>query len=89
MFTGKKSTDDMFKDDFNLHNFVKMALPERLVQIVDSPLLPREANETALRRKHGRSYIDNGGIDNLNQISIHLEKCMVPVHQNGLSCSEE
>ncbi|GMN53241.1 hypothetical protein TIFTF001_022385 [Ficus carica] len=32
MFTGKRPTDEMFKDDFNLHYFVKMALPERLVR---------------------------------------------------------
>ena len=31
MFLGKRSNDEMFKDGLNLHNFVKMALPERLV----------------------------------------------------------
>ena len=31
MFLGKGPTNEMFKDDLNLHNFVKMALPERLV----------------------------------------------------------
>ena len=42
MFLGKRSTDEMFKDDLNLHNFVKMTLPEQLVQIVDPTLLIRE-----------------------------------------------
>ena len=28
MFTGKMPTDDMFQDGLNLHNYVKMALPE-------------------------------------------------------------
>ena len=45
MFLGKRPTDEMFKDDLNLHNFVKMALPERLVQIVDPTLLVREVEE--------------------------------------------
>ncbi|XP_024020483.1 probable LRR receptor-like serine/threonine-protein kinase At3g47570 [Morus notabilis] len=45
MFTGKRPADEMFKDDFNLHNFVKKALPEGLVQIADSALLPREVDE--------------------------------------------
>ena len=31
MFLRKRSTDEMFKDGLNLHNFAKMALPERLV----------------------------------------------------------
>ncbi|XP_050249278.1 putative receptor-like protein kinase At3g47110 [Quercus robur] len=34
MFLGKRPTNDMFKDGFNLHNFAKMALPERLAQIL-------------------------------------------------------
>jgi len=45
MFTGKRPTDKMFKDDFTLYNFVNRALPENLVQIVDSNLFKREANE--------------------------------------------
>jgi serine/threonine protein kinase len=28
MFTGRRPTDDMFKDGLNLHDFVKMALPK-------------------------------------------------------------
>lgn len=32
----------MFKDDLNLYNFVKMALPKRLIQVVNPMLLPRE-----------------------------------------------
>ncbi|XP_030964938.1 putative receptor-like protein kinase At3g47110 [Quercus lobata] len=31
MFTGRRPTDDMFKDGLNLHNFVKMCLPKRLI----------------------------------------------------------
>ncbi|PON76726.1 Tyrosine-protein kinase [Parasponia andersonii] len=89
MFTGKRPTDEMFKDDFNLHNFVQMALPERLVQIVDSSLLPRETDKTTLRREHGRNYINDGGFDNLNKISTHLQKCFVSVLEIGLACSRE
>ena len=42
MFIGRRPTDDMFKDGLNLHNFVKMSLPKRLIQVVDPMLLPRE-----------------------------------------------
>jgi hypothetical protein len=48
MFTGKRPTNTMFKDGFNLHNFVTMALPEKLVQIVDPNLFKREVNELAV-----------------------------------------
>ena len=48
MFLGKRPTDDMFKDGLNLHNFAKMALPEKLVQIVDPILLPREVDEAPI-----------------------------------------
>lgn len=48
LFTEKKPTDEMFEDSFNLHNFVKIALPEKLVQIVGPKLLTRkEVNEIA------------------------------------------
>jgi serine/threonine protein kinase len=45
MFTGKRPTNKMFKDSFNLHNFVKMALTEKLVQDVDPNLLMREVED--------------------------------------------
>ncbi|PON42463.1 Tyrosine-protein kinase [Trema orientale] len=93
IFTGKRPTDEMFKDDFNLHNFVKIALPERLVQVVDSALLSIEVEETTMRREDGRRF-NNGGaveinIQSPNRISIRLEKCLVSVLEIGLACSEE
>ncbi|XP_042477654.1 probable LRR receptor-like serine/threonine-protein kinase At3g47570, partial [Macadamia integrifolia] len=42
MFTGKRPTDQMFIDDLSLHNFVKAALPEQVMQILDSTLLLKE-----------------------------------------------
>ncbi|KAG2663695.1 hypothetical protein I3760_16G045300 [Carya illinoinensis] len=39
MFTGKRPTDDMFNGSFMLHEFVKAALPERLVDVIDPILL--------------------------------------------------
>ncbi|CAL5356751.1 unnamed protein product [Camellia sinensis] len=43
IFTGKRPTDAMFKDHLNLHNFVKNALPDRVMEIVD-PYIPLEHN---------------------------------------------
>ncbi|PON39511.1 Serine/threonine protein kinase [Parasponia andersonii] len=38
MFTGKRPTDNMFKDGFNLRNFVKESLPRRAKEIADPRL---------------------------------------------------
>ncbi|KAK9910379.1 hypothetical protein M0R45_034344 [Rubus argutus] len=40
MFTGKRPTDHMFNDGLmNLHSFVTVAIPERVIKIADSRLL--------------------------------------------------
>ncbi|XP_012850959.1 PREDICTED: putative receptor-like protein kinase At3g47110 [Erythranthe guttata] len=36
MFTNRRPTDDSFMDHVNLHNFVVAALPDRVMEIVDS-----------------------------------------------------
>ncbi|KAJ4748297.1 Receptor kinase-like protein Xa21 [Rhynchospora pubera] len=38
MFTGRNPTEYMFKDGLTLHNFVQMAYPERVMDIVDPNL---------------------------------------------------
>ncbi|XP_034914044.1 LRR receptor-like serine/threonine-protein kinase EFR [Populus alba] len=39
MITGKRPTDSMFKDGLELHSYVKMALPDRVVDVADPKLL--------------------------------------------------
>lgn len=36
MFTSKKPTDSLFKDGMSLHHFVKSALPDQVMEIVNS-----------------------------------------------------
>ena len=73
-----------------------MALPERLVQIVDSSLLLPEVDETALTSEDQRNYDNNEGIEleaeegNINiEINTHLQECLVSVLGIGVACSEE
>ena len=97
MFLGKRPTDEMFKDNLNLNNFVKMALPERLVQIVDPTLVPREVKETPATTMVARE--DNIENDNeieaneetqvLCQVEANVYKCLVSVLEIGLTCSVE
>ena len=39
MITGKRPTDSMFKDGIELHNYVKMALPDHIAYVADPKLL--------------------------------------------------
>jgi serine/threonine protein kinase len=43
ILTGRKPTDKMFTNGMNLHWFVKVSLPDKLLERVDSTLLPRES----------------------------------------------
>ena len=96
MFLGKRPTDEMFKDDLNLHNFVRMALPKRLVQIVDPALLIREVEEmpaatVAARECYNENEIEadeeTQGIVNHSQVEANVYKCLVSVLEIGLACS--
>ncbi|KAL4295414.1 hypothetical protein GQ457_12G031730 [Hibiscus cannabinus] len=42
MFTGRRPTDERFKEGLSRHNFVKEALPDRVVEIID-PILLQES----------------------------------------------
>lgn len=35
IFTGKRSTSDMFTEGLGLHNFVKMAVPDQISEVLD------------------------------------------------------
>ncbi|KAK9992973.1 hypothetical protein SO802_022676 [Lithocarpus litseifolius] len=98
IFLGKRPTDEMFKDDLNLHSFVRMALPERLVQIVDPALLISEVEEMPAAAVAAREYYNENeievdeetqGIVNHNQVEANVYKCLVSVLEIGLACSVE
>ena len=104
MFTGRRPTNDMFRDGLNLHNFVKMALPKRLVQIVDPQLLPREATEMGATTATiiAKEKFDNND-DNANEIEVeeadnneeskqidtNMQKFLLSIFNIGILCSME
>ncbi|KAK3441300.1 hypothetical protein EUGRSUZ_B01431 [Eucalyptus grandis] len=49
MFTGRRPTEEAFKDNLNLHTFVKMNMPNRVMEIVDSAIFNGE-NENDIER---------------------------------------
>ncbi|KAM7469623.1 hypothetical protein LguiA_007806 [Lonicera macranthoides] len=99
MFTGRRPTDDMFKDDLNLHNYIKTALQEQSrIQIIDQTLLAiGEAEETeaaiveeereAVDKIEAEQYPINTG--SLLHGNDKLQKCIITVLGIGLACSAE
>lgn len=79
MFTGKRPTNEMFKDGFNLHNFVQDSLPDRVEEIADSVLFHSRQVDTieSMRSHDGHAFMGNSKI----------EKCLISVFRVGVSCS--
>ncbi|XP_059627079.1 probable LRR receptor-like serine/threonine-protein kinase At3g47570 [Cornus florida] len=75
MFTGKRPTDNMFRDSLNLHNFVKATLPDKVEDIVD-PILLQE-------------YRDELTSTNNIKNSPKFEACLVSIFEIGVTCSAE
>ncbi|KAL0009430.1 hypothetical protein SO802_010932 [Lithocarpus litseifolius] len=103
MFTGRMPTNDIFKDGLNLHNFVKMALPERLAQVVDPKLLPKDTVEMgatmttmmAIEEEEEDKNVNEIELDEVNNIddSRHIDadiqKCLLSILNIGILCSLE
>ena len=100
MFTGRRPTDDMFNDDHNLHNFVKMALPKRLVQVVGPILFPKEDEEmgaatttTVVIEEEEDDNEDEikveeaNNIEDFEQIDVGLQKFLLSILNIGIICS--
>ena len=75
MFTGKCPTHEMFKDGFNLHNYVKTAWTQNFVHIVDPVHLKRQEGQVA------EDISDNYCID------AEVHECLLSVFSVGLACS--
>ncbi|XVF24193.1 hypothetical protein REPUB_Repub13aG0106500 [Reevesia pubescens] len=80
MFTGKRPTNEMFKEGFSLHNFVAAALPERVIEIVD-PILFQD------RVRQGT--ITNITLNENNQGNDRHLQYLNSIFEIGLTCSAE
>lgn len=76
MFTGKRPTDSMFKDNFSLHYHVKMAIPDQVMSIADPRLLAEWDNNSCNVAGTPR------------RLNIYeIEKCLASVFRVGVICS--
>lgn len=79
LFTAKRPTDDMFKDGWTLQNFVKIALHERAMDVIDPSLLPQ--NNEVQPLQNTENYSGSG--------SERVQGCFVALMQIGLNCTKE
>ncbi|CAD6214907.1 unnamed protein product [Miscanthus lutarioriparius] len=73
MFTGKRPTDDMFRDGLNLHYFAEAALPDQVMEIADSRIW-----------LYDQAKNSNGTGD----IS-RTRECLAAIIQLGVLCSKQ
>ncbi|KAG5235185.1 LRR receptor serine/threonine-protein kinase [Salix suchowensis] len=78
MFTGKRPTDDMFKDGLNLHDYAEMAFPGRVSEVVE-PTLLREDVGSSIHSSHRMNH---------NEPGKTLE-CLISIIKIGVACSVE
>ena len=78
ILTGKRPTDGCFGAELNLNRFVKTALPEKVVEIVDLDLIPRKEEE--------RASSSNTVVQDKREKII---QCLSSLLAIGVMCSEE
>lgn len=74
IFTGKRPTDEMFNESLDLHQFAKMALPERVMEIIDQSLVSIEVE--SLNESNNHIIAKN-----------RLEMCLISTIRVGVACS--
>ena len=79
MLTGRRPTEEMFKDGLSLHKYVLIYFPERLVEIID----PRPLFEEKDGGKADQS------VKNRRNASMQMHDFLVPLIRLGISCSKE
>ncbi|KAK8277347.1 hypothetical protein V6Z12_D10G260900 [Gossypium hirsutum] len=80
MLTGKRPTNERFKEGLSLHNFVKAALPNRVVEIIDPILLQESVRGGTVA---GITLNEN------NLGNDEYLQCLNSIFKIGLTCSAE
>ena len=74
MITGKRPTNNVFEGGLSLHNYASMALPDRVMEIVDPKIL-----------NNFDEMIDN----HKGSPSNRTEECLISIVNVGVACSVE
>ncbi|URE42907.1 LRR receptor-like serine threonine-protein kinase [Musa troglodytarum] len=76
-FTGRRPTDEIFKEGYGLHKYVEMAFPEGVMEIIDPHL--------HFRRENGEDTEPS----NCSTDAIQLQKYLVFIIGLAISCSTD
>ncbi|KAL9459537.1 hypothetical protein AB3S75_002854 [Citrus x aurantiifolia] len=74
MFTGRRPTDATFTEGLTLHEFAKMALPEKVIEIVDPSLLMEVMANNSMIQEDRRAK---------------TQQCLNAIIRTGILCSME
>ena len=85
MFIGKRPTDEMFKNGMSIHQFTAMALPEHIMDYVDSSMFFEEDEEDVDYDVEEKQIIEEDFNVNVNS---RIKDCLISVFQIGLLCSK-
>ena len=80
MLTGKRPTDEMFKDGLSLYNFVEKSFPKKIGEILDPRIIPcyADQDEEAGRAVHQENHHQMAGMS-----------CIIELVKIGLMCTAE
>ncbi|TVU48984.1 hypothetical protein EJB05_00273 [Eragrostis curvula] len=78
MFTGKRPASSLFQEGQTLQSYVSACYPERIMEIADPILLPRD-----------NRFISNGDGSCDETDTKRLQECMASIFRVGLQCSQE
>ncbi|XP_015579440.1 probable LRR receptor-like serine/threonine-protein kinase At3g47570 isoform X2 [Ricinus communis] len=73
MLTGKKPTDESFKDDLDLHTYVKRSFHNRVMNIVDARILAEDCIIPALRKDWIISALEIGVVCSMKHPRDRME----------------
>lgn len=74
VMTGKKPTDNIFNEGFNLHKFVSMALPDHVNNVIDVNIL--------------KIFQENANLTRNKEANVKkIEECLASIVNIGVSSS--
>ncbi|XP_042488730.1 probable LRR receptor-like serine/threonine-protein kinase At3g47570 [Macadamia integrifolia] len=83
MFTGKRPTHEMFKDNFNLHSWAEMAMHDGVISVIDPSLLSMEEYE-----EEATSTITTI-TGSQRSMKDRVQECFNSLIRIGVACSAE
>lgn len=89
MITGKRPTDPMFAEGLNLHNFVKMFLPDNVLDVLDPIILNNIEEQTAASSASEEQMAGTASSENGSRNGNKGKDCLISMLKIGVACSME